>query len=233
MNKLSENYQVLFRGMKREGYSTSDIQDISTLMGNNKLIGSVIPAYLKRLQSLTVLPEKTNNRLVIEGWEIARKYFEGQRQTLDAGGVIPVVYGSLQYSNPRNLDFDMVMAGYYDIPSYVGICEGIWAEDLRRQWNGVPEGDIYYNPVERIYRYAKLLSESSSLESVSDLAVDISLSFSSISMVLSGIALLRGSESELSRLRTSYNQLLKIDPVIPAMVANELHRTVSEMRPRN
>lgn len=232
IDALSLRYQAFFNGLSGENVEQETVLEYISLMENKDLIHTVIPGYLGSLREFSRDDAQVSHEGVRNGRAVLRAYFEPKKPMLKKHGLIPVVYGSLQYNKPRNLDYDLMMLADRYHSHVDRLCTFDWTEELNQRWLNDREGHVSYNPLSSIKEYTNLISKDSNHRDIYGNAPTIEWAFSSISVALSGMSLFLEDVPRLAGYRQEYSRLLGADRVIPALVTAELADAYNEVRNR-
>lgn len=223
-------YQAFFNGFALNNFPLERVLEYIDLMQDKTVLSSLIPSSLAFLRTLSQSDSQVTHSGVRKGRETLREYFQPRKRYLEKHHAIPVLYGSLQYGNPRNLDYDMIILSdrYYEYLD--AACHFDWHNEINEKWLNDREGHVTYLPVSRIKQNAELISKDANHEQLYYHSDEVSMSFSDVSIALSGMPLFPEDASSFKSLQKEYASLLRIDPVIPAFVAWDLADTVRNRR---
>lgn len=226
LDGLPLRYEALFNGLSLNGVGLDRVLEYVDLLEDKTLLSSLIPSSLTYLRALSQSDDQVTHPDVRQGRTILREYFEPRKRYLKKHNAIPVIYGSLQYGKPRNLDYDVMIMGdqYYDYLHTVSLFD--WTEEVNANWLNEKEGHITYTPLAKVKHYGELVSMDSNHAELYEHTDRVASTFSDVSVALSGMPLFPEDISIFKSLQKEYTKLMQIDPIIPAFVAWDLADTI-------
>ncbi len=220
LNKLRENLY----------YGKNEIADIEELIGHpaEKVI-NMLSQNLRRLKDFEV-PKEKSSKQVQKGWNILDKFIKEESDWIDAFGLNVIVYGSLIYGDPKNMDYDIGLFTYHD-NSVVHELSTSWTNKLDKVWEEIGEGGhMNYVSLERIKEHCEALN-SGNLDYIQKHADEIASDFELASALLNG-KLLRGNTEILNSLKKSLIELSMLTPELAAMLVFSLQDTLKIRKSR-
>lgn len=223
---LPENYLAFLRGMIiNEQLESEIVHTYINFLQRKDFLEKIIQEHLQQLNKFSTKPEQAKHKEVQQGWQILRTFFS-QKYILQHRRSIPIVYGSLLYDDPRNLDFDVIIVGI-NRDNIIAELSNRWHYELIQLWLNDREGDLPYLTFDNIERYVQLLQYSEDPKQLFHHARDIDLTFGRLSRVLNGSPLYSRDESQLLNYRRKAWLLIQQEPLLAALVAYELSETLA------
>lgn len=172
---------------------------------------------LSRLEELKV-DELQATKRTKAAWTKLREFFETKSQILQTHRILPIVYGSIIFDDPKHLDYDVLLVTGQD-NEQVAKLELSWEPELDEQWRSIGSpGHIDYLSMERLRGHAKTVGS----KKFSDpFAIDSD--FKHASIVLAGLPLGDGAVSY----RQEIWSLAQENPVLMAYVTLKLKETIA------
>ena len=224
-SNLPENYLAFLRGMIiNERLEPEIVHTYINFLHRKDFLENIIQEYLEQLNKFSTKPEQAKHKEVRQGWQILSAFFS-QKYVLQRRGVVPLVYGSLLYDDPRNLDFDVMLVGINQ-DNIIAELSNQWYYELIQLWLNDREGDLPYLTFDNIQKYIQLLQYSKNPKQIFHQARDIDLTFGRLSRVLNGTPLYSKDESLLLNYRGNAWLLIQQEPLLAALVAYELAETL-------
>jgi len=220
---LPGNYRAFLSGATQ---NQIDALEYAQQLHRKDLITSVIPQQLETLRMFQTPPEIARHDGVRKGWELLREYFQSKRMMFKKAGVVPLIYGSMEYDDPVNLDFDILLVGVRDY-AHIDVFANEYHSDLifGRKWLNNNEGHVSYTSIEKLDELIHMVREGDNEQIEMD-AWRIDDQFGNASVVLSGVPLYPEDASALVPLQKAIWQRVQREPLLAAVVAQSLMETV-------
>lgn len=220
---LPGNYRAFLSGATQ---NQADALDYAQQLHRKDLITSVIPQALETLRMFQSPPELAEHEGVRAGWQLLRDYFQSKRMMFRKAGVVPLIYGSMQYDDPVNLDFDILLAGTRDYPHIEDFANEYHSDLIfGRKWLNNNEGHVSYTSLEKLDELTHMLHGGDNDEIAMN-AWRIDDQFGNASVVLSGVPLYPEDASALAALQKGVWQRTQKEPLLAAVVAQNLMETL-------
>lgn len=226
VSSFRPHYKTFFEELLRQQANENWVVQYAHLLKTPNLAEKEIPSLITQLQQFAVTPENATHVTVRAGREILRRFFEQKHSVLYKYGVIPIVYGSLLYDDPHNLDYDVVLLGQQYNPDMKKLSVFDWLNELNEQWLNDREGHLSYVTLEKIEKYAKLFGDDTHIRQIKLNTFDIQQLMSDVSIIFSGSPVLKNDTSLLPALRGRCTTLMSQEPLLPAIVTFDLRDTL-------
>lgn len=154
---------------------------------------------------------------------VLRESFAESRPFFLSNSLIAVVYGSLQYRDPYNLDFDVDLIG----PTYLRTIRGevdYVKTKVGGRWPTPAGGHMVLNTLDICREFATLFMYGSH-QDISSNAWDIHAHLSEATIALTGIPLFPEDTALLSNYRADYSSFATWDPLFTAIYVQSLEDT--------
>lgn len=174
-----------FIGLKKTPNSdlyVDGIKQISLLASKERFI--LLQNVLNNLKTYKVKRICSTNK-VKEGWQIIEDFLSEKSQTLIREDTIPLLYGSMIFDDPKNLDYDLFLVSNHKSSINYDLLTK-WELDLDRKWQkiGTP-GHISYLSLDAVQINASLI-HSNCAEYAEKYAEMVDFDFMNVGIVLIG-----------------------------------------------
>jgi len=177
----------------------------------------------EHLAKYQVSPVDAKNRRVIEAWQILNKFAEMSKSDSDKLGLVTVVFGSMVYDDPVNLDYDICVFSEGVSEPELKDLSNKWEETLNADWRG-DHGYVSYIDLNTISETVNQFS--SGREDVFSEALSLYDQSLLASTILTGRVLYSPTPDLPIRFRSRVADYCSVLPLFGAMIIKEIEDTI-------
>jgi len=219
--EFSVAQQEYIRGLKEElkeqdHVSVANFERILSLTADQ--IKLEVEKSLSRLNELKVSENHASKKTRL-AWVILRNFFEKNASAFESEDILPVMYGSIIFDDPRNLDFDILLVTERHGDEIEKMIDP-WREVLNREWKKVgSEGHISHLPMDRLRMHCEAFQKGWKENSFY-----VDMDFGQAAIVMSGEPI----NGKIEEYREQVWKLASETPVLMGALAMNLGETVIE-----
>jgi hypothetical protein len=226
LNTLPPRYKTFFQSLLTNHASLDTVLTYARFLHIPDLVQTTIPDLVTQLQQFAVTPEQATHHDVRLGRQILCSFFEKKQSELHKHNIIPLVYGSLLYDDPHNLDYDVILFGQQYKPYIEAMSVFDWSDEINALWMNDSGGHITYVTRQQIESFVGFFRNDTHESKINEAALDIEILLGDISVIFSGSPILTHDASLLPTIREHCTTLMLQEPLIPALVTHDLQEAL-------
>ncbi|NCN82753.1 MAG: hypothetical protein GW947_02185 [Candidatus Pacebacteria bacterium] len=205
-----------------EYHSERTILPLFNLLLNPNSIPEVIADTRRALETLQVNPDSAKSPRVIEGYRVLKVFFTERLQYLRDNKIVVLVYGSMRYDDPVNLDYDILCVVPSHAKEFVSTLID-WMKELDHPWDSLVGygGHLTFVGLEDIREYATEIGNGN-LEFITSNCMDISMDMMGAAILITGYAGFTPDPKLCAEYRQRVLELASTNAILQASIAENL-----------
>ena len=202
------------------------IGPVMDMVRKPEVIPGLLDEQLQRLQQYRVHPVNSDKHNIAEAWDIIRRKLYGQENNLTAANGMVMLFGSMIYDDPKNLDYDLASLVYTKMKPEREqlLIDSIKYRDesISDIWPFGSAGAISYVHMPTLYRRARAVTNLYfAVRHIDEYLIDATHG----STLLTGLPLIQTSKKDLVTLQNELKIQAAQNPLLGAIMLNNLEKT--------
>ncbi len=202
------------------------IGPVMDMVRKPEVIPGLLDEQLQRLQQYRVHPVNSDKHNIAEAWGIIRRKLYGQENNLTAANGMVMLFGSMIYDDPKNLDYDLASLVYTKMKPEREqlLIDSIKYRDesISDIWPFGSAGAISYVHMPTLYRRARAVTNLKfPVRNIDEYLIDATHG----STLLTGLPLIQTSKKDLVTLQNELKIQAAQNPLLGAIMLNNLEKT--------